>query len=93
MGRLSQVTPSTRLAKLTDLKQLLEHRGHIYTGKHEGWYSVTDETFYPQSGVELIQDPKTGRKMMVRKSGRSAEFKVDIFLGLYGNRNRSGMDG
>jgi methionyl-tRNA synthetase len=43
----------------------LEERGYIYRAKHEGWYSVSDETFYPQSGVHLIVDPPTGRKMMV----------------------------
>ncbi|KAI9668227.1 MAG: methionyl-tRNA synthetase [Bathelium mastoideum] len=44
---------------------LLEERGYIYTAKHEGWYSISDETFYPQSAVHLIVDPPTGRKMMV----------------------------
>ncbi|KAL9079778.1 MAG: hypothetical protein Q9157_001350 [Trypethelium eluteriae] len=43
----------------------LEERGYIYTGKHEGWYSISDETFYPQSAVHLIVDPPTGRKIMV----------------------------
>ena len=51
----------------TDLaKETLEHRGHIYTAKHEGWYSVSDETFYPNSQVQNSLDPATGRKRMVR---------------------------
>lgn len=29
--------------------------GYIYMGKHEGWYSISDETFYPESKV--IEDP------------------------------------
>lgn len=47
---------------------MLNHRGYIYTSKHEGWYSVSDETFYPQSQVQNSLDPSTGRKRMVRKS-------------------------
>lgn len=43
---------------------LLKERGYIYTAKHEGWYAVSDETFYPQSQVQLTLDPPTGRKMM-----------------------------
>jgi methionyl-tRNA synthetase len=44
---------------------LLQEKGLIYEQKHEGWYSVTDECFYPQSGVQPYLDPATGRKMMV----------------------------
>ncbi len=45
---------------------MLQQRGHIYAKKHEGWYSVSDETFYPASAVHLALDPSTGRKFMVR---------------------------
>jgi methionyl-tRNA synthetase len=44
---------------------LLQEKGLIYEQKHEGWYSVTDEAFYPQSAVRPYLDPPTGRKMMV----------------------------
>ncbi|KAF2134275.1 hypothetical protein P153DRAFT_280638 [Dothidotthia symphoricarpi CBS 119687] len=43
---------------------LLQEKGYIYTAKHEGWYSVTDEAFYPQSAVRPYLDPPTGRKIM-----------------------------
>jgi methionyl-tRNA synthetase len=49
-----------------DMKEMLETRGYIYKAKHEGWYSVSDETFYPQSVVDSALDPMTGRKLMVR---------------------------
>ena len=53
----------------------LRHRGYIYESKHEGWYSVSDETFFPQSAVHLIRDPATGRKIMVSKeTGREVEW-------------------
>ena len=54
---------------------LLLDRGYIYASKHEGWYSVSDETFYPQSGVHLILDPRTGRKMMTSiETGKEVEW-------------------
>lgn len=45
---------------------MLSHRGYVYTAKHEGWYSVSDETFYPPKAVHATLDPATGRKIMVR---------------------------
>ncbi|KAF4555342.1 tRNA synthetases class I-like protein 2 [Elsinoe fawcettii] len=46
---------------------VLQERGFIYRSKHEGWYAVSDEAFYPESQVHLILDPRTGRKLMVSK--------------------------
>ena len=55
--------------------QMLEEKGWIYESKHEGWYSVSDETFYPQGQVQLIVDPPTGRKMMVSvETGKEVEW-------------------
>lgn len=54
---------------------VLEERGYIYLSKHEGWYSVSDETFYPQSGVHLIVEPSTGRKIMASiETGKEVEW-------------------
>lgn len=44
---------------------MLKERGYIYSSKHEGWYSVSDEAFYPQSAVQLARDPFTGRVFTV----------------------------
>ena len=53
----------------------LNHRGYIYEAKHEGWYSISDETFFPKSAVHLIRDPATGRKMMVSiETGREVDW-------------------
>jgi hypothetical protein len=62
------VSPDGRLlAALMILGQeMLKHRGYIYTAKHEGWYSVSDETFYPPSAVQPTLEPATGRKIIVR---------------------------
>lgn len=53
------------MRQLTIAKLMLRERGWIYAKKHEGWYSVSDETFYPQSAVQLALDPATGRKFTV----------------------------
>ncbi|KAI0169649.1 tRNA synthetases class I (M)-domain-containing protein [Hypoxylon sp. FL1284] len=42
----------------------LRDRGHIYETKHEGWYCVSDETFYPDSMVEKRVSPLTGKAFM-----------------------------
>ncbi|PWN49843.1 hypothetical protein IE53DRAFT_387914 [Violaceomyces palustris] len=38
--------------------------GHIYKGKHSGWYSVSDEAFFPESQVREVTDLKTGESYM-----------------------------
>ncbi|PUU77669.1 tRNA synthetases class I (M)-domain-containing protein [Tuber borchii] len=43
----------------------LEDAGYIYADKHKGWYSVSDETFYPESGIASVVDPVSGRKQQI----------------------------
>ncbi|KAL4929937.1 methionine--tRNA ligase MSM1 [Aspergillus undulatus] len=58
--------------------EMLEHRGYIYNAKHEGWYSVSDETFYPQSQVHLSLDPSTGKKRMTSiETGKEVEWSSE----------------
>ncbi|KAK1143153.1 methionyl-tRNA synthetase [Aspergillus melleus] len=58
--------------------EMLSHRGYIYTAKHEGWYSVSDETFYPPSQVQNSLDPTTGRKRMVSvETGKEVEWSSE----------------
>ncbi|KAI0403658.1 tRNA synthetases class I (M)-domain-containing protein [Xylaria palmicola] len=39
----------------------LRDSGYIYENKHEGWYCVSDETFYPDNMVEKRVAPMTGK--------------------------------
>lgn len=39
----------------------LRDGGYIYENKHEGWYCVSDETFYPDNMVEKRVSPTTGK--------------------------------
>jgi len=34
--------------------KLMESKGLIYQGSHSGWYSVSDETFYPETQIEEV---------------------------------------
>lgn len=65
---------------------LLKEKGLIYTEKHEGWYSVSDEAFYPRSAVTPYLDPPTGRKLMVGRSSQDKYDNTDCLSGF--NRNR-----
>ncbi|SPQ21147.1 e53744fe-579b-40b6-b3c5-155506e05da4 [Thermothielavioides terrestris] len=52
---------------------LLRERGFIYESKHEGWYSVSDECFYPESQLVRHMEPFTGAVYMA-----SAETKNKV---------------
>jgi methionyl-tRNA synthetase len=54
---------------------LLKERGYIYASKHEGWYCVSDETFYPESAIEKRLDPFNGRIFMASsETGKEVEW-------------------
>ena len=57
----------------------LKERGFIYQSKHEGWYSVSDETFYPPSQVRRALDPATGRTFLASvETGKEVEWTSEI---------------
>ncbi|KAJ3334163.1 methionyl-tRNA synthetase [Blyttiomyces sp. JEL0837] len=58
---------------------LLLERGYIYKGKHEGWYSISDETFYPASQVHEIKDSKSKSKtkMVSIETGKEVEWTTE----------------
>ncbi|KUI60810.1 putative methionine--tRNA ligase, mitochondrial [Cytospora mali] len=54
---------------------LLKEKGLIYESKHEGWYCVSDETFYPESMLERKVDPMTGEVTLSSiESGNTVEW-------------------
>ncbi|KAI1827892.1 tRNA synthetases class I (M)-domain-containing protein [Xylaria intraflava] len=56
----------------------LHDSGYIYENKHEGWYCVSDETFYPENAVEKRVDPTTGKTFMVSiETGNAVEWTVE----------------
>lgn len=52
--------------------QRLRDSGFIYEMKHEGWYCVSDETYYPEDLVAKRVDPRTGKTIMVSAETGSA---------------------
>lgn len=42
---------------------LMMEKGYIYTDTHSGWYSVSDETFYPETQIEEVE--KDGKMVKI----------------------------
>ncbi len=54
---------------------MLRERGYIYESKHSGWYSVSDEAFYPESMIEKKVEPMTGKvHMAATETGNMVEW-------------------
>lgn len=49
--RFIRTTDPDHVENTKKLWTLCWENGHIYKGEHKGWYSVSDETFYPDSKV------------------------------------------
>jgi methionyl-tRNA synthetase len=65
--RFMRTTDSDHRDAVTYFWQELDRQGYIYQAKHEGWYCVSDETFYPENQVHAILVPATGEKIMASK--------------------------
>ncbi|KAI3334391.1 tRNA synthetases class I (M)-domain-containing protein [Ustulina deusta] len=53
----------------------LRDGGYIYENKHEGWYCVSDETFYPDTMVEKRVSPVTGKSFIASvETGNAVEW-------------------
>jgi methionyl-tRNA synthetase len=48
--------------------------GNIYKGRHEGWYSVTDECFYKDSQVEKVESPGNEDIRIATETGSKVEW-------------------
>lgn len=63
-------------AKLNIFPQrVLREKDFISIKKHTGWYSVSDEAFYPESQIEQVLYPPTGQTIVVSKeTGKTVEW-------------------
>lgn len=58
---------------------VLRQRDLIHEKRHEGWYSVSDETFFPEKAIGPALDPATGRKFMAsRETGKEVEWTSEV---------------
>ena len=74
-SRFIRTTDSDHKSTVEHVWRELNQRGYIYESEHEGWYSVSDETFFPESAVALIRDPSSGRKLMASiETGNEVEW-------------------
>lgn len=67
-SRFIRTTDPDHIENVKTLWNICYEKGYIYKGNHEGWYSVSDETFYPDSKI-----------LRVMKNGETIPFdgKID----------------
>lgn len=73
--RFIRTTDEDHLNAVQSFWKLMESKGLIYKSSHSGWYSVSDEAFYPESQVHEIVDDKTGKRKKV-----SIETNNEVFF-------------
>lgn len=70
-----RTTDADHMAAVEHFWYMLKHNDLIYESKHEGWYSVSDECFYPESLIEKKRDPMTGKVHMASlETGNTVEW-------------------
>ena len=74
--RTTQDNHKETVAKFwSELKHSLPKSLGLYKGTHSGWYSVSDECFYPEQLVEVSILPQTGKKVMAStETGSTVEW-------------------
>jgi methionyl-tRNA synthetase len=78
-GRFIRTTDEDHKAAVEYFFLQLQQRGYIYQSKHEGWYCVSDETFYPESQIHMVIEPQTGRKIHASKeTGKEVQWTSEV---------------
>ncbi|KAK6354244.1 methionyl-tRNA synthetase [Orbilia blumenaviensis] len=55
--------------------RVLHESDYITLKKHSGWYSISDEAFYPESAIQKTIHPPTGQEILVSKeTGKTVEW-------------------
>ncbi|CCE65129.1 hypothetical protein TPHA_0J03090 [Tetrapisispora phaffii CBS 4417] len=74
--RFIRTTDEDHIESVKKLWELCWNNGFIYKGEHVGWYSISDETFYPESKV--IKDPKSPDKYINTESYNEVSYHSEI---------------
>ncbi|OAA54314.1 methionyl-tRNA synthetase [Niveomyces insectorum RCEF 264] len=70
-----RTTDPDHAAAVRAIWRRLRRRGYVYQARHQGWYCVSDETFYPENLVEKRRSPVTGKVETVAvESGQVVEW-------------------
>ncbi|KAG0345375.1 methionyl-tRNA synthetase [Podila humilis] len=73
-----RTTEPRHAAAVKHLWEKLWDGGYIYKGRHEGWYSVSDEAFYASIQVEERTNEKTGEKYHIAtETGKLVEWTAE----------------
>ncbi|KAI9057422.1 hypothetical protein FKP32DRAFT_1661126 [Trametes sanguinea] len=74
--RFTRTTEKQHCDAVSHLWKELHARNLIYKGKHEGWYSVSDETFYP--ATQVVKQEKDGQEYYISTtSGSRVEWQEE----------------
>ncbi|KAG7930572.1 hypothetical protein KL934_004645 [Ogataea polymorpha] len=70
--RFIRTTDPDHLEAVQFFWRTLEEKGHIYKGKHCGWYSVSDECFYAETEIEEVDG-----KMVAKETGATVVHETE----------------
>ncbi|KAG7815906.1 hypothetical protein KL928_005245 [Ogataea angusta] len=70
--RFIRTTDPDHLEAVQFFWKTLEEKGHIYKGKHSGWYSVSDECFYSETEIEEVDG-----KMVAKETGAAVVYETE----------------
>ncbi|KAL7282709.1 hypothetical protein ACG7TL_004183 [Trametes sanguinea] len=74
--RFTRTTEKQHCDAVSHLWQELDARNLIYKGRHEGWYSVSDETFFP--ATQVAKQEKDGEEYYISTtSGSRVEWQEE----------------
>lgn len=69
--RFIRTTDDDHIAAVKYFWEIMESKNLIYQGSHSGWYSISDETFYPENQIESITDASTGKEKKISKETKN----------------------
>ncbi|CAI5759705.1 unnamed protein product [Candida verbasci] len=63
--RFIRTTDLDHVENVINIWNLMNEKGLIYKGSHSGWYSISDETFYPDSQIEEVEKDGVLKKISI----------------------------
>lgn len=76
--RFIRTTDQDHKAAVQHLWRSLRDKGYIYQGKHEGWYAVSDEAFYPEAQVRKVVGKDGSEEMQSIETGAKVEWSQEV---------------
>ncbi|KAH3679963.1 hypothetical protein WICMUC_000706 [Wickerhamomyces mucosus] len=72
--RFIRTTDADHVKAVEHFWNKLQENGYIYQGKHSGWYSISDETFYPKT--QILKNEENGRHYSI-ESGSEVVYTTE----------------